>query len=247
MTFDDDSTVTVTNASGGSYGCFLVQSVRLSDGTLYSIVKVQDNGTIEVNVTSGSKFEVVTPSAIVGVRGTEFTVKTSTNDPLAGYQTDVTLTDGTVTVMDRETGETTLLSDGGTEEVTTGDTLPHPHYHAHAEGTWHSHAHPSLNNAHHGKHIPGAESEQEDEDNDGDGYTVFMKDCDDTKSSVSPYATEIIGNTTDDDCNPDTFDNGDVKICHKPGTSAEKTMVVDQYNLTGHLGHGDFIGLCSGE
>jgi prepilin-type N-terminal cleavage/methylation domain-containing protein len=43
MTFDDDSTVEIKNNSGGSYGCFLVQSVRLADGTLYSIVRVQDN------------------------------------------------------------------------------------------------------------------------------------------------------------------------------------------------------------
>ncbi len=50
MKFADNSTVTITNTSGGSYGCFLVQSVRLSDGTLYSIIKVQDNGTIEVVV-----------------------------------------------------------------------------------------------------------------------------------------------------------------------------------------------------
>ena len=77
MTFDDGSTVTITNAPGGNYGCFLVHSVRLADGTLYSIIKVQDEGNIDVQVTSGSKFEIVTPSAIVGVRGTEFTVATT--------------------------------------------------------------------------------------------------------------------------------------------------------------------------
>jgi prepilin-type N-terminal cleavage/methylation domain-containing protein len=117
MTFDeenDKSTVTVTSASGASYGCFLIQSTRLSDGTLYSIVKVQDDGIIDVNVSPGSKFEIVTPSAIVGVRGTRFTVTTSN----LGFTTRVVLTKGTVILMDRLTGGTTTLTDGGLKEAT---------------------------------------------------------------------------------------------------------------------------------
>ena len=161
MTFDDGSTVTVTNAPGGSYGCILVQSVQLADGTLYSIIKTQDNGTIDVTVTSGSKFEVVTPSAIVGVRGTEFTVRTSNNGSVVGYQTDVTLASGIVVVTDRETGKTTTLKIGGTTSATTGNVLMHSHWHTHADGTRHKHSHPSQNQAHHGK--PGA-----GEDDEGD-------------------------------------------------------------------------------
>ncbi len=117
MTFDeenDKSTVTVTSASGASYGCFLIQSTRLSDGTMYSIIKVQDNGIINVNVSPGSKFEIVTPSAIVGVRGTRFTVTTTK----LGFTTHVVLTDGTVILMDRLTGGTTTLTDGGLKEAT---------------------------------------------------------------------------------------------------------------------------------
>ena len=35
-------------------------------------------------------------------------------------------------------------------------------------------------------------------------------------------------------------------ICHKPGTRAEKSMLVkDEEALTDHLGHGDSIGACS--
>ncbi len=156
MEFADNSTVTVTNASGINYGCFLVQSVRLSDGTLYSIIKVQDNGTIEVVVNPGSKFEVVTPSAIVGVRGTQFTVATSSNGSEVGYQTDVSLTYGIVVVMDRETGNVTTLKTIGSA-ATTGDVPMHSHYHTHANGERHMHDHPPQNQAHHGKPLAGTD------------------------------------------------------------------------------------------
>ena len=166
MTFDDGSVVTVTNASGGSYGCFLVQSVRLSDGTLYSIVKVQDVGTIKVVVTPGSKFEVVTPSAIVGVRGTEFTVATSTNGTETGYQTDVSLTSGVVVVTDRETGSVSTLKSGGTTSTTTGNVPMHSHYHTHANGERHMHDHPPQNQAHHGKPLAGTDDDSSSPDPD---------------------------------------------------------------------------------
>jgi hypothetical protein len=35
-----------------------------------------------------------------------------------------------------------------------------------------------------------------------------------------------------------------VKICHKPGTPAEKTLKVPQSAVAGHLGHGDHLGKC---
>jgi prepilin-type N-terminal cleavage/methylation domain-containing protein len=145
MTFADGSTVRIANASGGNYGCFLLQSVRLADGTLYSIVRVQDDGTIDVNVSSGSKFEIVTPSAIVGVRGTVFDVVTSNG----GNKTDVTLTSGTVILLDSITGETTTLTAGGTT-VASAETNMHTHPHWHANGTYATDSHPSLNMAHHG-------------------------------------------------------------------------------------------------
>ena len=105
MTFDDGSAVTITNAGAKYNGVFLTQSVRLSDGTLYSIIRIQGDGTINTTVTSGSKFEVVTPSAIVGVRGTVFTVQTSNG----GATTDVTIISGKVVVIDRASGETNTL------------------------------------------------------------------------------------------------------------------------------------------
>ncbi len=38
-------------------------------------------------------------------------------------------------------------------------------------------------------------------------------------------------------------DSGTVTICHKPGKKG-KTMQVDRSALSGHLGHGDYIGAC---
>ncbi len=115
MTFTDGSTVTITDTQT-NYGTFLVQSIRLADGTLYSIIRVKNDGTINVEVSSGSIFEVITPSACVGVRGTRFTVKTLN----LGSITVVTLIDGTVTVEDRATGGTSTLTSGGLTEITVG-------------------------------------------------------------------------------------------------------------------------------
>lgn len=38
-----------------------------------------------------------------------------------------------------------------------------------------------------------------------------------------------------------------VTICHKPGTPAEQTLVVDDDAVPGHLGHGDYLGACQTE
>jgi hypothetical protein len=35
-----------------------------------------------------------------------------------------------------------------------------------------------------------------------------------------------------------------VTICHKPGTPAEKTMSLPESALSGHIGHGDYLGPC---
>ena len=146
MTFDDGSAVTIAS-SGAGYGVFLTQSVRLSDGTLYSIIRIQGDGTINTTVTSGSKFEVVTPSAIVGVRGTVFTVQTSNG----GATTDVTIISGKVVVIDRASGETNTLKSGSAVLTATVDKNEHDHYHWHADGTYHSHPHSGQKNAHHGE------------------------------------------------------------------------------------------------
>lgn len=37
-----------------------------------------------------------------------------------------------------------------------------------------------------------------------------------------------------------------ISICHKPGTPAEKTLVLPPSAIPGHLGHGDLLGPCPG-
>lgn len=51
-----------------------------------------------------------------------------------------------------------------------------------------------------------------------------------------------------DDVDYDDFifiPTGKVTICHKPGTPAQKTLVIPIQALPGHLGHGDTIGSCN--
>jgi hypothetical protein len=102
--FEDGSTVSVASATGG-YGVTVVQSFRLPDGSLYTVVRIKGDGEVDVSVTPGSTFEVVSPSAIIGVRGTEFTVRTSSN----GDCTDVGVDDGAVVIENRTSKEVHLL------------------------------------------------------------------------------------------------------------------------------------------
>jgi len=70
LEFEDGSTV---NISSGTQ-IQVITSFRKSNSKLYSIIRVGlgQEGNIDVQVTPGSQFEVVTPSAIAGVRGTKF-------------------------------------------------------------------------------------------------------------------------------------------------------------------------------
>lgn len=47
--------------------------------------------------------------------------------------------------------------------------------------------------------------------------------------------------------NPPGGPHEPVTICHKPGTPAEQTLVVDDDAVPGHLGHGDYLGVCKGQ
>ena len=41
--------------------------------------------------------------------------------------------------------------------------------------------------------------------------------------------------------------SGKTIICHKPGTNAQKTMNIPNAALAGHLNHGDYTGVCTGD
>ena len=94
---------------------------RNSDNRLYSIIRVdapqaQNQGQVEVQVTPGSKFEVVTPAAIAGVEGTEFTVKVE--EDASQYVADVSVDSGIVTVTTRDLNkETVRLYPGQSKNV----------------------------------------------------------------------------------------------------------------------------------
>ncbi len=213
MTFTDGSRVKIINSQAG-YGTYLVQSVRLADGTLYSIIRVEDEGTIDVQVTAGSKFEVVTPSAIIGVRGTRFTVQTVN----ANNATIVTMLTGTVNVLNKKTGTEIELSIGGTTTATIDDLDDD----VDNDGDGYSVSQGDCDDGNPIVH-PGAGEILDngidddcnsatpdgtfDIDDDSDGFTVNQGDCDDNNPNINPGMAEISGNGIDDDCNSATQDS----------------------------------------
>ncbi len=110
--FADASQVRVTSATS-DFKLSVVESFHLADGTLYTIVRVRGDGSIQCTVTPGSKFEVVTPSAVCGVRGTIFTVTVSNN----GTQTTVQVSRGHVWLRDKLRGRTRELGVGQSATV----------------------------------------------------------------------------------------------------------------------------------
>ncbi|MDX9701514.1 MAG: FecR domain-containing protein [Candidatus Auribacterota bacterium] len=71
ITLEDGTTITSSAVS-----MFVIQSFRMDDGRLYTIIRALDgeSGTIDVQATPGTNLEIVTPSLIAAVRGTAYTV-----------------------------------------------------------------------------------------------------------------------------------------------------------------------------
>jgi competence protein ComGC len=55
-----------------------VTSIRQPDGKIYTIIKMKEGsmGTARFSIVPGNRFEVITPAAIIAVRGTEFSIET---------------------------------------------------------------------------------------------------------------------------------------------------------------------------
>ena len=114
LSFDDGSRVTIP----ADMVVVPVQSFSQRDGRLYSIIRVPVNetGALGIRVTPGSRFEVVTPSAIAGVRGTRFTVTTYIDGD--DYCARVNVSEGAVEVNGRWTSpRSTLLRRGDSRTV----------------------------------------------------------------------------------------------------------------------------------
>ena len=97
LTFADGSEVTIPRDM-----CVrLVQSYRQSDGRLHSIISadINEQGTLRIQVTPGSRFEVVTPAAIAGVKGTRFMLTTTVEDK--EHKTEVHVLEGAVYLKER--------------------------------------------------------------------------------------------------------------------------------------------------
>ncbi len=71
ITLEDGTTV-----SSGDVAMFIIQSFRMDDGRLYTVIRALDGeaGSIDVQATPGTNLEIVTPSLIAAVRGTAYTV-----------------------------------------------------------------------------------------------------------------------------------------------------------------------------
>jgi hypothetical protein len=108
--FPDGSSMTITTPG---LEAEVVESFRLDSGQTYTLLKVPANDTLGrliLNVIPGSRFEVITPAAIAGVRGTVFIVDIIPKD--GRKATDVFVYEGEVAVTEK-TGKGERLSSWG--------------------------------------------------------------------------------------------------------------------------------------
>lgn len=91
---EDGSTIT-----SQSVDMIVIQSMRLANGVLYSVVRVPEgeSGQVVVNATPGTKLEVVTPSIVAGVRGTTYTLDIGYRDNFP--YTEINVQSGVVAVV----------------------------------------------------------------------------------------------------------------------------------------------------
>ena len=114
LSFGDGSTCTIPSGMVVQ----LIHSFRMHDGRFYSLIglDINETGTLDVEVTPGSRFEVVTPAAIAGVQGTRFQVIATIEGDL--YCVKIDVTEGEVLVKNRwiaDAGE--LLKAGNSKKL----------------------------------------------------------------------------------------------------------------------------------
>ncbi|NQT46114.1 MAG: FecR domain-containing protein [Candidatus Omnitrophica bacterium] len=105
LSFSDGSTAIIQEGSAS-----LVQSFDMGEGKLYSIIKIGVTGKVDVNVNSGSRFEVVTPAAIAGVRGTRMIVTASIDGSIP--ETTIEVLSGTATITGRNNEGMSMVNSG---------------------------------------------------------------------------------------------------------------------------------------
>ena len=94
----------------------LIHSFELPDGTPYGLVRVDDVGKVDVDVTPGWKFEVVTPAAIAGIEGTELTVEV-----ISATETEIEVIEGEVWAKERTGKGKKLMRRGEKIKVKKGE------------------------------------------------------------------------------------------------------------------------------
>lgn len=116
LTFADGSTLKMKGPSHLS----LIESFRNPGSPLYSLVRIRSYGPtessyvaakIEIHVAHGSKFELITPAAIAGVQGTDFTLEVSEDS--SKYVTVITVSNGRVLGTSRGKARQVIMVEEG--------------------------------------------------------------------------------------------------------------------------------------
>ncbi|HEX8835185.1 MAG TPA: FecR domain-containing protein [Abditibacteriaceae bacterium] len=115
--FADTSTATLEPSSNVTV---LQSFVEGAAGAPYYTLLKQTLGNATYNVNHGSKFDVVTPTATAGARGTSFIIKVSTDSVTGKPKSELTVTDGKVVVS---TLSGTVLAKNNTPIGITSSTV----------------------------------------------------------------------------------------------------------------------------
>jgi len=114
LEFADGSRVTVISGTVTLLQCF-----GIGGGRAYNILKTNSSGNLEFNVTEGSKFDIVTPSGIVGIRGTVGVVEWGTDD------TAVAVGDGNA-ILTNPAGSVNMNAQGGASRAARAQRAQRP-------------------------------------------------------------------------------------------------------------------------